>query len=200
MDVEFQTEKLYRKQLEDCLLSSELDLTRDKGTIFQIIPELKETDGFDHKHPHHCYDVWNHTRVALEKSKPDLQIRLALLLHDVGKPHSYQEGEVRHFHGHPIKSAQMTKEILTRIGYKEQEIQTICYLVENHDNLIDVSSVNMTNIEITKKLLSIQYCDAYAHAPQHVGKRISKLDSIYEQIKQLSQLEASVDNSNKGER
>lgn len=123
----------------------------------------------------------------MEQSKPDEQTRLALLLHDIGKPHSYQDdGEVRHFYGHPIKSAQMAREILTRIGYDNDDIEDICYLVENHDNVIDVNKVNSSNLERTKKLLYIQYCDAYAHAPQHVGKRIAKLDSIYEQINQLS--------------
>lgn len=63
----------------------------DKKAIFQIIPELKKTDGFDQKNPHHIYNVWEHTVKALQKSNPDLEVRIALLLHDIGKPYSYQE-------------------------------------------------------------------------------------------------------------
>lgn len=34
--------------------------------IFRIIPELKDTDGFDQKHPHHCYEVWEHTQLYIQ--------------------------------------------------------------------------------------------------------------------------------------
>lgn len=130
--------------------------------------------------------MWEHTIVALRKSKADLEIRLALLLHDIGKPHLYQEGEdgVRHFKGHPQKSAEMTQEILTRLGYTEKEIKDICYLVAHHDDIIDVNQVNLSNKELMEKLLHIQYCDAYAHAPEHIEKRIKKLDEIKLQIKE----------------
>ena len=123
---------------------------------------------------------------ALKRSKPDLQIRMALLLHDIGKPYSYQEdGNIRHFKGHPQKSAEMAEQILQRLGYTEKEVEDICYLIANHDTIIDVNKINESNMELTKKLLYIQYCDAYAHAPQHVDKRIKKLDTIFEQIKEL---------------
>lgn len=171
-----------REILEKQLLN---ELFIDERITFRIIPELKDCEGFEHKHPHHCYDVWNHTKAAIRKSKPDIQIRLALLLHDIGKPHSYQEdGEVRHFHGHPQKSAKMSQEILTRLGYNEKEVEEICYLVENHDTIINVEKVNKDNIELTKKLLHIQYCDAYAHAPKHIEKRIRKLDEIKEKLEE----------------
>src|SRR5574344_2051507 len=65
--------------------------------ILKIIPELGDTIGFEHKHPHHHLDVFEHTLYALSLSENDYEIRLALLLHDIGKPHSFTEGEVRHF-------------------------------------------------------------------------------------------------------
>ena len=175
------------KNIEKILKQEKLDLDSQKETIFKIIPELKAEDGFDHKHPHHCYDVWKHTAFAVEHSKPDLEIRLVLLLHDIGKPFSYQEdGEIRHFHGHPKKSAQMSKEILERLGISDDKIREMCYLIVNHDNVIDVQNLKPSDIELAKKQLYIQYCDAYAHNPKYVDKRIKKLDEIKEQIKQLS--------------
>ena len=176
--------------LENLLSSRYLKIDANKEKIFKIIPELKCTDGFEHKHPHHSYDVWGHTMQALKRSRPDLQIRIVLLLHDIGKPYSYQEdGKIRHFKGHPQKSAEIAKEILQRLGYTEKEVEDICYLIANHDTLIDVNKINKNNMELTKKLLYIQYCDAYAHAPQHVDKRIRKLDTIYEKIKELEDFE-----------
>lgn len=170
--------------IENLLSSRYLKIDVNKEKIFKIIPELKAEDGFEHKHPHHCFDVWNHTMEALKRSRPDLQIRMALLLHDIGKPYSYQEGEdgVRHFKGHPQKSAEISKQVLHRLGYSDKEVEDICFLVNNHDTLIDVNKVNKNNLELTKKLLYIQYCDAYAHAPKYIDRRIEKLDTIYKQL------------------
>lgn len=124
---------------------------------------------------------------------------MTLLLHDIGKPHSYQEDEngVRHFKGHPEKSAEMAEKILTGLEYDEKQIKSICYLVENHDNVIDVNKVNNTNRKLFEKLLHIQYCDACAHAPEHIGKRIKKLDEIKSQIEEKIK---DIEDKNKGER
>lgn len=178
-----------KEALEDILTNWSYGINRlygnDKEIVFKIIPELEYTVGFDQKHPHHSYDVWEHTVKAVEKSKNDLDIRLALLLHDIGKPHSYQEENgIRHFKGHPQKSEEMTQEILTRLGYDEKKIEDICYLVEHHDDIIDVNQVNSNNRELIEKLLHIQYCDAYAHAPEHIEKRIKKLDGIKLQMEE----------------
>ncbi len=179
-----------QKELLESILMLECEedmenLKKHKETIFQIIPELKKTDGFDQKNPHHIYNVWEHTVKALQKSNPDLEVRIALLLHDIGKPYSYQEENgIRHFKGHQQKSAQMSQEILERLGYSAKELKEICYLIEHHDELIDVSKVAETNKKLIQKLLHIQYCDAYAHAPEHIEKRIQKLDEIKSQLEE----------------
>lgn len=185
----YQSIKSPKEKLESYLLT-EFDsminnIEDNKEMIFDIIPELKAEDGFEHKHPHHIYDVWEHTIEAMKKSNPDLQIRLALLLHDIGKPYCYQEdGEIRHFRGHPKKSAQMAKDILIRLGYPEKEIEEIVYLVENHDNIISASRVNKNNMELVEKQLHMQYCDAYAHHPNHIEKRIKKLNEIKDKLEE----------------
>lgn len=178
------------KELLENYLMSEFDLgvnqlERYQNNLFAIIPELRAEEGFEHMHPHHAYDVWKHTLIALEKSKPDLQIRLALLLHDIGKPYCYQQdGHIRHFRGHPKKSAEMTETILTRLGYATKEIEEIGYLVENHDTIININKVNQDNRDLIEKQLHMQYCDAYAHHPAHIEKRIKKLDEIKERMEE----------------
>ena len=62
--------------------------------ILDLIPEIKYSIGFDQKHPHHHLDVWEHTLYALSLSEKDFEIRLALLLHDIGKPFYYQERRI----------------------------------------------------------------------------------------------------------
>ena len=154
--------------------------------LLDLIPELKKSIGFDHKHPHHHLDVWNHTLLALSLSEKDLDVRLCLLLHDIGKPYSYQEGEVRHFFNHPKVSAEMSKNILKRLEFEDDYIKYICYLIENHDTPISDKQIK-DNYELCLKLYEIQRCDALAHHPDKLEKREEYLNKIKEKllIKQL---------------
>lgn len=184
--MESRSEVMIKKQIiKDILLSGDLKtkLETKKHILFGIIPELSAEEDFDQKHPHHCYDAWQHTVVALSHSKPDFEIRTALLLHDIAKPFCYQEDyNILHFKGHPEKGAEMAKKILTDLQYSEKEIEDICYLIKNHDTVIDVNNLDNMNLNLVDKLLHIQYCDAYAHHPDHIQKRIEILDDTKKQI------------------
>lgn len=149
--------------------------------LLELIPELRKCIGFDHKHPHHHLDVWNHTLLALSLSEKDFDVRLCLLLHDIGKPYSYQEGEVRHFFNHPKVSAEMSKNILKRLEFEDDYIEYICYLIENHDTPISDKQIE-DNYELCLKLYEIQRCDALAHHPDKLEKRKEYLNKIKEKI------------------
>lgn len=172
--------------IQNILLSDDvvLSINNNIGILLEIIPEIKDMIGFQHNHTHHHLDVWNHTLLALSISKPNFDIRLCLLLHDIGKPHSYQEGKIRHFKGHPLKSSIISKTILTRLGYDEEYINEMCYLIENHDNPITKEDIK-NNYEISVKRFCIQYCDALAHHPDRLEKRIKYLKTVFEYIKQI---------------
>jgi len=145
--------------------------------LLTIISEIEYIMGFPHCHPHHHLDVWKHTLLALSMSEDDFEVRLVLLLHDIGKPFSYQDGEVRHFKGHAEKSCQMSEKILERIGFNKEFISKICYLIQHHDLPIQQEAIN-ENFELQEKLYKIQYCDAMAHNPIYLQKRIEYLHSI----------------------
>ena len=172
-----------RTVLEHILMQSDeitIDYLEDNQDIlFKVIPELNDEDGFPQKSPWHIYDVWRHTEVAVSNSNYDLEERIALLLHDIGKPHCYQDdGDVRHFKGHAQKSAEMAVRILERLGYTENQVDSICWLIAQHSTPIDVGKVNKGNLEKYKKLLHVQYCDCKAYNPEKTGVVIAKLDSI----------------------
>ena len=147
-----------------------------------LIPEIKYMIGFEHKHPHHHLDVWQHTLEVLKNlNSKDLELNMAALLHDIGKPFSYQDEEVRHFHGHPEISYEMTKQILTRLGYNEVFIRSVSYLVRTHDTVIEPRNLDNT-LEMVQKRLQLQYADARAHHPDKIDKRIRFLDDIKKQL------------------
>ena len=136
-----------------------------------LIPELKFIIGFDHKHPHHHLDVWEHTLYALSLSENNFEIRLCLLLHDIGKPFSYQEdGEIRHYFNHAKVSSIISEKILKRLKYKDDFISEVCYLIKYHDTPIKKKEI-LENYNLQEKRYKIQTCDALAHNPEKLEKR-----------------------------
>lgn len=164
-------EKIYNILMNDDIITS---INNNLDILLNLIPELKDIVGFEHNHPHHHLDVWNHTLLALSHSPKDFDIRLVLLLHDIGKPHSYQDEEVRHFRGHPKVSSNMSFNILKRLKFNDAEIFKLCYLIEQHDiPIIDEEIVN--DKELTIKKFKVQCCDVLAHNPLKLEKRVSYL-------------------------
>lgn len=177
-----------RKKLEQ-ILKGEFISEDEEKAIFEIVPELLDEKDFPQNNPWHIYDVWNHTRKVLENSKPDKEIKLVLLLHDIGKPHSYQDDEngIRHFRGHSQKSAEISEKILKRLGYSENEISQICFLIANHDKTIEPEAINASNLEIYKKLLHIQYCDASGYNPEYIQRVYDRLDKTSSFLKEYGE-------------
>ena len=176
-----------KQKIEEILNSEDIveSINENINTLLEIIPEINYMMGFEHRHPHHHLDVWQHTLLVLNNlNTKDLEIKMAALLHDIGKPFSYQDAEVRHFHGHAEVSYEMTQKILTRLIYDKEFIKRVCYLVRTHDTVIDVNNLDNT-LEMVKKRLQLQYADAMGHHPYKVNKRIIFLNNIKKQIIEL---------------
>ena len=183
---EYEDLLMQKQNLEQILKGNDVATSLEENIedLLEIIPEIKYMIGFEHKHPHHHLDVWQHTlEVIRNLNTRDQELNMAGLLHDIGKPFSYQDEEVRHFHGHPEVSYEMTREILTRLGYDEDFINRVSYLVRKHDTIIDVNNLDNTD-EMVEKLLRLQYADAKSHHPDKVEKRIRFLDGIKQQLKE----------------
>lgn len=157
-------------------------INENMESLLFMIPEIKSMIGFEHRHPHHHLDVWQHTLEVLKNlNTRDVELNMAGLLHDIGKPFSYQDEEVRHFHGHADISYQISKRVLTRLGYDEEFIDRVLYLVLTHDIAIDINNLD-NEIDLVQKRLKLQYADAKAHHPDKVAKRLRILDGIKEKL------------------
>lgn len=170
-------------KLEEILISEDVvaSVNDNLNYLTEIIPELKFMFGFSHKHPHHHLDVWNHTLLALELSDNDFEIRLVLLLHDIGKPFSYQEGQVRHFINHPSTSSKMANDILKRLKFEKSFINEVCYLIKYHDTPITTNDI-IENKDLSYKRYKVQYSDALAHHPDKLEKRKKYLTEVKEKL------------------
>ena len=146
--------------------------------LVRIVPEIKFMINFEHCHPHHHLDVFEHTLLALSHSKNDLKTRTVLLFHDIGKPLCYQQdGEIRHYRGHAEKSAAMAKAILERLGFDTVFTNDTVETVRRHDTPLSESDITAFP-DFSRELFEVQKCDALAHNPEHNKRRMDYIDFI----------------------
>ena len=101
----------------------------------QVLPELAPAVGFDQRNPHHSYDVYTHCVRALERVPAEPGLRLAALLHDVGKPGCCtvdREG-VGHFYGHGAAGAELADACLRRLRLDIALRERVVTLIRRHD-------------------------------------------------------------------
>ena len=149
--------------------------------ICVFIPEIEESIGFEQINRHHIYDVYTHSLKALEQSKNELHIRLALFLHDIGKPfvaHFDEKGE-QHYYSHPKKSAELTEKILTRLRFDNDTKEKVLTLVRMHDTPIMLDKedspskkrlkriLSQIGVDLTYDLVEIKRCDNSSQNPEY---------------------------------
>ncbi len=106
---------------------------KDVGLLQYILPELLVADGVKQNH-HHIYDVYTHSVLAM-KHCPNhtYQVRLAALLHDIGKPKTKKLiNNAATFYNHEYVGAKMTERILARLKFSAEDVTQIVNLVKNH--------------------------------------------------------------------
>ncbi|HNX11325.1 MAG TPA: HD domain-containing protein [bacterium] len=112
-----------------------------------IIPELE--DGKDTKqHYHHIYPVLEHNLLSLKYCpSSEWPVRLAALLHDVGKPKAYKlVGGHPSFYNHEYIGAKMTERIMKRLKFSTAEIFRVVNLVRNHMFYYQVGEVTAASV------------------------------------------------------
>ncbi|MEJ5363596.1 MAG: HD domain-containing protein [Desulfosoma sp.] len=109
-----------------------LELCRRTGLTAVFFPELLE--GWRKRQNHyHRHDIYRHTLLSVGFSPPRLRVRLAALLHDIGKPRVRQKIRgVYRFYGHEKLSARMASDILARWLTPKKLSEEVVTLVENH--------------------------------------------------------------------
>lgn len=186
---------IVRNKFNELILgrNSPFVLDEYKDVFVNFIPELKSTFGFRQYRKNHLFDVFVHTVKAISFSPPNLILRLSLLLHNIGKPDcfSLDENGTGHFYGHSERSRILTECILTRMGYDDDTIDTVCYIVKHHDDEIPENRyllkkhLRFVNIEKYKLLIQCKISDTMAKAA-HLSDYANKLKKLLDLVTDIS--------------
>ncbi len=159
-----------------------------------VVPELKPCIGFEQHNPHHRYDVFRHSLWALFYSPQEESLRLAALLHDIGKPDSFQQDEqgIGHFYGHSERSAALCRQALQRLRYDNKTIELVTELVRNHDLCLQPLSekrlrrlLSQWGEDFLRKLFLLRRADALGTGVAEPKEVERKTTQLMEQLEEL---------------
>jgi tRNA nucleotidyltransferase (CCA-adding enzyme) len=124
------------KILTSGLPSSGIRMLREIGLIELILPEVSAMIEFEQNRFHHL-NLFDHTMLVLENTSANsnLELRLAALLHDIGKVSTLSIDESsgdRHFYLHEVVGAEMAESLLKRLKFSNQIIEEVVKLVRLH--------------------------------------------------------------------
>ena len=159
-------------------------------------PEIIPCVGFEQRNPYHLFDIWTHTLVSVDRTDTnDFIVRLALLLHDIGKPSCFTIDEMGkgHFHGHPAVSAAMADKMLRRLKFDTVTREEVVQLITYHDTVIIPEMkyvrrwLNRLGVQQLNRLLSVMLGDALAHNPALLGDRVERIEKIRRLVKEIQE-------------
>lgn len=142
------------------------ELLREVGALPEIMPELLQGWGVE-QNEFHRYTVYEHALRACDEAPADLTLRLAALLHDVGKP-ATKSGP--HFYRHEIVGEDIAKAMLTRLRFPTDVVLNVAHLIRHHmfnsdDSLTDAAVrrfINRVRADRVERLFDLRRADIVA--------------------------------------
>ena len=136
-----------------------LTLLVETGLADHVLPELPAL-ALERDEHHRHKDVYEHTLTVLEQAiaqedrlgGPDLIVRLAALMHDVGKPRTrrFQDDGTVTFHHHDVVGAKLTRKRMKALRFSNDEINAVSKLVELHLRLHGYGSGEWTDSAVRR--------------------------------------------------
>lgn len=171
----------------------ELRTAWETGITAVILPEFDRMMATPQHNPHHRGSVGEHTLWALQEVRAEKVLRLAILLHDAGKPETRTTDELGsdHFHGHADVSEKLARAVLHRWKLDNDTLNQVIRLVRWHDlrpELTDRSvrrAVFRTGEDIFPLLLEVCRADILAQSTflqAQKLERVTQLEQLYQEI------------------
>lgn len=179
-------------------------ITSYKDVLAEIIPEFKDSFGFEQHNPYHCYDVFEHTLQALHYNnhfncQSDAITRLTILFHDIGKPSSVtwdeENPEIMHFYGHGEKSAEITNEIMRRLKFDNETRKAVVELVKYHDAQVEDTEksirrwLNKIGPEQFQRMIEVKIADINAQDLSYLPERLNEIKDVQKLFEKMKEKE-----------
>ena len=168
------------------------------GMLGLLLPELMVCKGVKQPHEYHLEgDVLTHVLKSLHDLPPEWSekcLNWAILLHDIGKPATFEQGTDRiHFNGHAELSAKMAFEILKRLKFSGADAAKITWLIEHHMTIGFIPEmrlahrVNLFFHPWFEDLMKLHYADEHGTMPIQLDlyERIMKMYHEFKEEKLL---------------
>lgn len=174
-----------------CGLNAEQVLLDYPEVLAVFMPEIEPMVGFLQHNAYHSLDVWGHTAKSVGAAPPSLELRLTMLLHDIGKPASFSLDEkgVGHFYGHEEQSARLARAILERLCYDKLTTGRVLRLITWHDTPVPPRSLprwlNRLGERGLRQLLAVKRADVLAQAQASQPANLAELDALEAALESL---------------
>jgi len=172
---------------------SEFYIKKYFDIIIEFIPELSLLENYQQNDPHHIYDALNHTLASMKAIEPKLNLRLAMLFHDIAKPFTKELNNdgTAYYKDHAKKGAIITREIMNRLKFSKKLIDKVTKLVEYHDYEIPSDDIKIKyflakfGTEDLEDLFKVKKANYYAKSPAYTTE-LTKINNDYERVKRLT--------------
>ncbi len=145
--------------------------------LSEIIPEIRPMVGYDQQNHHHSYDLWEHTVRAVENVPAEADFRLAMLLHDTGKPivRTTDEHGEGHYKGHQAVSAEIAERAADALRLDNATRDRVILMVRYHDIPLrtETGEINLDRSFLLRKLNRFGEKDLRALIRIHRADRIA---------------------------
>lgn len=149
-----------------------LRVAYETGITKMMLPEFDKAMETEQHNPHHQYSVGEHTLHCMLGTPSDKSLRLAALLHDLGKTETKTTDDkgIDHFYGHADVSEKMTHTILRRLKMDNDTIGRTAKLVKYHDYSIEPNrramrrAINKIGEEYMEDLFVLKEADMLAQS------------------------------------
>ncbi len=147
-----------------------LGLLDQTGLLKYVLPQVYRLKGVKQPEAFHPEgDVFVHTQLMFKKLKnPSLVLAFSCLLHDIGKPKTYQLLDRIRFNRHDVVGAEMAREILTKLRFPKNRLEAIVCCVGNHMRIMEAPKMRESTLKrllarpTFKDELKLHYIDCLA--------------------------------------
>lgn len=185
------SERIYSELMKLLLgVNCEKILLEFKDVIGVIIPELIPCFSCEQNTKWHLYDVYTHIVKSVSCCENKDYLRLAVLLHDIGKPQckTTDSNGVDHFFGHPQRSVEISEAVLKRLKTSREYTKKILKLIEIHDKKISPTGESIKfwlralGEDLFFDFMEVKLADMKSHNLQYAGESLV----LFEKIKRLA--------------